>query len=67
MDLSSCEAEYVAASYATCQAAWIEILLEEIKIIEPMKMKLFVNNKSAIDLVNHHMCHGRNNTHHYAK
>ena len=56
--LSSCEAEYVAASYAACQAAWIEMLLEELRIMES-KMKLFVDNKSAINLANHPVCHGR--------
>ena len=30
MALSSCEAEYVVASYAACQASWIKILLEEL-------------------------------------
>lgn len=57
--LSSCEAEYMAASYATCQATCIKVLLEELKIMEHRKMKLFVHNKLAIDLTNHIMCHGR--------
>ncbi|XP_050909768.1 secreted RxLR effector protein 161-like [Lathyrus oleraceus] len=56
--LSSCEVEYVAASYASCQTTWIEILLEALKIMEPRKMKLFVDNKSVIDLGNHPICHG---------
>lgn len=59
MALLSCETEYVLASYVACQATWIEILLEELKIMEPRKMKLFVNNKSTIDLANHLVCHGR--------
>lgn len=59
MALSLCEDEYVVASYAVCQAVWIEMLLEELKIMEPKKMRLFVDNKSAIDLGNHPMCHGR--------
>lgn len=37
MVLSSSEAQYVVASYAACQAVWIEILLEELKIMEPKK------------------------------
>ena len=52
MTLSSCEAEYVAASYVACQAAWVEMLLEELEIMEPKKMKLFIDNKSAINLEN---------------
>lgn len=59
MDLSSCEAEYMVASYTTCQASCIEMLLEELKLMEPRKIKLFVDNNSTIDLVNQPMCHGQ--------
>lgn len=34
------------------------MLLEELKIIETLKIKMFVDNKSIIDLVNHPMSHG---------
>lgn len=57
--LLSCEVEYVAASCAACQASWIEMLLDELKVMESKKMKLFVDNKSTIDLTNHPICHGR--------
>lgn len=33
------------------------MLLEELKIIEPKKMKLLIDDKSAIDMRNHLMCH----------
>ena len=33
LDLSSCEVEYVVASYVACQAPWIEMMLEELKLI----------------------------------
>lgn len=59
MDLSSCEAEYVVVSYTTYKVAWIEMLLEELKIMEPNKRKMFVDNKSAIYLENHLVCHGQ--------
>lgn len=49
----------MVASYATCQAPWIKMLLEELKIIEPMKVKLFVYNKSSFDLENNPVCHGQ--------
>lgn len=58
MAFSSYEAEYVAALYATCQPTWIDMILEEFKIMEPKKMKLFVDNKSTTDLENHPVCHG---------
>ena len=34
------------------------MLLEELRMMES-KMKMFVDNKSAVNLVNHPMCHGR--------
>jgi hypothetical protein len=57
--LSSCEAEYVAASFAACQANWIEMVLSELKAAEVTKIKLLVDNKSAIDLANNPVSHGR--------
>jgi hypothetical protein len=44
--LSSCEAEYVAAAQATCQAVWLESLLN-------------VDNKSTISLARNPIAHGR--------
>lgn len=59
MALSSCEPEYVAAFYAACHVALIEMLLEELKVTELKKMDLFVDTKSTIDLANHPISHGR--------
>ncbi|XP_050878727.1 secreted RxLR effector protein 161-like [Lathyrus oleraceus] len=38
--LSSCEAKYVTASYATCQVAWIKMSLEDLKIMETEKKEV---------------------------
>jgi len=32
--LSSCEAEYIAASMTTCQAQWINMLLMELQLVK---------------------------------
>ncbi|XP_020225209.1 uncharacterized protein LOC109807090 [Cajanus cajan] len=48
--LSSCEAEYIAASMGACQALWLETLLEELKTETEEGMLLMVDNKSAINL-----------------
>ena len=48
--LSSCEAEYIAATSATCQAVWMSRLLGELMRNEAMKAKLLVDNQSAITL-----------------
>jgi len=57
--LSSCEAEYIAASEASCQAVWLGTLLKELKIELSHKAKLLVDNKSTIDLARHPTSHGR--------
>lgn len=57
--LSSCEAEFMAATSATCQGIWIRRLLGVLteKIISPMV--LYVDNKSALDLMKNPVFHGR--------
>ncbi|KAK9059981.1 hypothetical protein SSX86_020685 [Deinandra increscens subsp. villosa] len=57
--LSSCEAEFMAATYAACQALWLSRLLEEITGLEQKKVQLFVDNKSAIALMRNSVFHGR--------
>lgn len=48
--LSSCEAEYVAASIATCQGVWLSRLISEMLGRPQAKFKLFVDNQAAIAL-----------------
>jgi len=57
--LSSCEAEYIAASMTACQAQWISMLLMELQLVKDEKMELIINSKSAIDLGKHPVAHGR--------
>ncbi|XP_027340865.1 uncharacterized protein LOC113854179 [Abrus precatorius] len=57
--LSSSEAEYIAAAEAACQAAWLEKLMNELKIKLKSKTTLMVDNKSAIDLAKNPICHGK--------
>ncbi|KAJ8773038.1 hypothetical protein K2173_028215 [Erythroxylum novogranatense] len=56
--LSSCEAEYVAATAGVCQGIWIRRLIEELKGRKPVDVMFKVDNKSAIALaknpVHHH-------------
>ncbi|XP_076894175.1 secreted RxLR effector protein 161-like [Bidens hawaiensis] len=49
--LSSCEAEYMAASAAACQAVWLRELLSELTGEALQKVMLKVDNTSAIALV----------------
>jgi hypothetical protein len=57
--LSSCEAEFMAATAAAKQALWLRNLLGEITVTEPRAVTLFVDNNSAIALMKNPMFHGR--------
>ncbi|CAH9146107.1 unnamed protein product [Cuscuta epithymum] len=57
--LSSCEAEYVAASSAACQGVWLSRLIGELTGIGDQQFKLLVDNKSAIALCKNPVYHGR--------
>ena len=57
--LSSCEAEYIAATTATCQGIWLNRLISELKGEEEKPWKLLVDNQSAISLSKNHVHHSR--------
>ncbi|XP_039119648.1 secreted RxLR effector protein 161-like [Dioscorea cayenensis subsp. rotundata] len=58
--LSSCEAEFMAATVAACHALWLRSLLGELTGRELGVVKLFVDNMSAIALMKNPVFHGRN-------
>ncbi|GAU48263.1 hypothetical protein TSUD_405090 [Trifolium subterraneum] len=57
--LSSCEAEYIAGPFSTCQALWIASVLKELKIEVKKPITLQIDNKSAINLAKNPVLHGR--------
>jgi hypothetical protein len=57
--LSSCEAEYISAATAACQAVWLARLLAEITDSVVSKPVLRVDNKSAISLIKNPVHHDR--------
>lgn len=57
--LSSCEAEFMAATAAACQAIWLQDLLHEVTGWEQESVKLLVDNQSAIALTKNPVFHGR--------
>ncbi|XP_035844135.1 secreted RxLR effector protein 161-like [Helianthus annuus] len=57
--LSSCEAEFMAATSATCQALWLRNLLSDLTGEAPQQVKLLVDNESAIALMKNPVFHGR--------
>src|ERR1051325_6785695 len=57
--LSSYEFEYIAGSYAACQAIWIKSVLEEMDVEVKKPLVLQIDNKSAINLAKNQVLHGR--------
>jgi hypothetical protein len=57
--MSTCEAEYVAATPAACQGVWLKRLLGELLDRDDGAMELHVDNKSAIALVKNPVFHDR--------
>ena len=58
--LSSCEAEYIAATTAACQGVWLDRLLSELTEKNSSKpATIFVDNKSAIQLSKNPVFHDR--------
>ena len=57
--LSSCEAEFMAATAAACQGVWLQNLLRQITDMEHDPVVIYIDNKSAIDLAKNPVFHGR--------
>ncbi|CAH9103536.1 unnamed protein product [Cuscuta epithymum] len=57
--LSSCEAEFMAASAVACQGIWLRGLLSDLILNKVDPVTIYVDNKSAIALMKNPMFHGR--------
>lgn len=57
--LSSCEAEYVAASMATQECIWLKRLLEEIVEFSNYTVPIYCDNESAIKIAENPVFHAR--------
>ena len=55
--LSTCEAEYVAASSCVNHAIWLRNLLEDLRMAQSGPTEIKVDNKSAIDLAKNPVYH----------
>lgn len=60
--LSSCEAEFIAATEAAKQAIWLQELLSEAVGNKSKQVVIKVDNKSAIALTKNPVFHGRSKT-----
>ena len=59
---SSAEVEFRAIAHGICEALWIKRLLEELKIINLLPMRLYCDNKAAIAIAHNPVLHDRQNT-----
>ncbi|KAG7599886.1 Zinc finger CCHC-type [Arabidopsis suecica] len=57
--LSSCEAEFMAATEAAKQAVWLQELLQEVTERPCKRVLILIDNKSAIALTKNPVFHGR--------
>ncbi|XP_074322920.1 secreted RxLR effector protein 161-like [Apium graveolens] len=57
--LSSCEAEFMAATVAASQGVWLSNLLSQITNQKHRPVVIYLDNKSAIDLTKNPLFHGR--------
>lgn len=59
VELSSCEAEFMAANAAACQGIWLRNVHGQILIIKMSPLVIYVDNKFIIDLSKNPVFHGR--------
>lgn len=57
--LSSCEAEFMAATMTACQGIWLRRLLSDITGQKIPPVAIHVDNRSALDLMKNPVFHGR--------
>ena len=57
--LSTCKAEYIAATSCVCHAIWLKRLLEELYLKQGEATKIYIDNKSAQALAKNPVLHDR--------
>ncbi|CAL1410462.1 unnamed protein product [Linum trigynum] len=59
--LSTCEAEYVAATSCACHAIWLRKLLKKLNMTQEESTEIYVDHKSALALAKNPVFHDRSN------
>jgi len=57
--ISSCEVEYIAGTFAACQAIWLDNVMKELNYEVEKPLKLKIDNRSAINLAKNPIVYGR--------
>lgn len=50
MARSSAEAEYKSMVHGICELMWLKILMEDLRLLSNGPMRLYYDNKAAIDI-----------------
>jgi len=56
---SSAKAEFRAVAHGICELLWLKMLLEELKIVYRKPLKIYCDNKAAINISHNPVQHGR--------
>ncbi|KAL5732677.1 hypothetical protein ACOSQ2_032369 [Xanthoceras sorbifolium] len=56
---NNAEAEFRAIAHGICEVMWIKRLLEDLKISNPLPMKLYCDNKATISIAHNPVFHDR--------
>jgi hypothetical protein len=56
---SNAEAEFRAVAHGICEVMWIKRMLEELKALDSLPMKLYCDNKAAISIAHNLVLHDR--------
>jgi hypothetical protein len=56
---SSAEAEYRAMAHGVCELLWLQTLLHDLRIFYNGPMKLYYDNKAAINIAHNHVQHDK--------
>ena len=56
---SSAESEFRAIAQELCELLWLKIILDDLRIKWDDHMKLYCDNKSAINIAHNHIQHNR--------
>ena len=56
---SSAEAEFRLVAHGICEVLWIKRLLDDLKIYNPLPMKVYCDNKAAISIAHNPVLHDR--------
>ena len=59
--LSTTETEYVAMTFAACQAAWLKRLLADMGLVQKEAIQILSDNKSTIAITKNPIMHGSTN------